>query len=108
MAFSPFVYGITSVLLMLHSEGIFIRSTPRKILMGYPVNLLDTAETMLRPLSIAGVKPSDIIPFEDLPNNSFGILNGKNHTPIGPWEVFTGVNKSKQKYTETISFKNQG
>lgn len=107
MALSPFVYGLTSVFLILHSESIFIKTTPRKLLMGYKVNLLDTAEAMLRPLAFSGLKPENIIPLQDLPNNSFGILNGKNHTPIGPWQVYTGYDIPKNLYTSAVTFKDQ-
>lgn len=104
---SPFLFSLTSVVLSLHSESILIRVTPRQLLHGYKVSLLETAEIMLKPLALVGIQAKDIIQSEDLPNNAFGLLNGKNSTPIGPWEIYTGVNVPKKDYTQVISFKNQ-
>ena len=92
---------------MAHDEDIFIKSTPRKLIMGYKVNLLETFTTVIKPFELIGIKSSKLIPTENLLNNSFGILNGKNATPLGPWEVFTGKSFSTAKVFEAISFKNQ-
>ncbi|XP_074596260.1 lysosome membrane protein 2-like [Brevipalpus obovatus] len=104
---SPFLFTLTSVVLSLHSESILIRITPRQLLQGYKVSLLETAEIMLKPLALIGIQAKDIIQSEDLPNNAFGLLNGKNSTPIGPWEIYTGKDMPKKDYTQVISFKNQ-
>ena len=90
---------------MAHDEDIFIKSTPRKVIMGYKVGLIETLTNVVKPFEVFGLKSSQIVPTEDLFNNSFGFLNGKNATPLGPWEVHTGENSSK--VFEAISFKNQ-
>jgi len=102
---SPFIYSALSAFLMAHDEDIFIKSTPRKVIMGYKVGLIETLTNVVKPFEVFGLKSSQIVPTEDLFNNSFGFLNGKNATPLGPWEVHTGENSSK--VFEAISFKNQ-
>ncbi|XP_015788725.1 scavenger receptor class B member 1-like isoform X2 [Tetranychus urticae] len=107
LAVSPFVYSTVSALLLVHSQNFFLKTTPRNVIVGQRINLLDTVTTLVKPLELLGVKASDLIPTDDLPNNTFGLINGKNYTRMGPWEVYTGVDVPKELYTNAVAFKNE-
>ncbi|XP_053203149.1 lysosome membrane protein 2-like [Panonychus citri] len=107
LAVSPFVYSTVSALLLVHSQNFFLKTTPRNLIIGQRVNLLDTVTTLIKPLELLGVKASDLIPTEDLPNNTFGLINGKNFTRMGPWEVYTGIDVPKEMYAAAVGFKNE-
>ncbi|RWS01690.1 platelet glycoprotein 4-like protein [Dinothrombium tinctorium] len=91
MVLSPFIYGTINGLLGIHRESLFSRQTVRELLFGKRVGLLDTITTLMRPLDLFGIKlesfPKDALP----PNNTVGLLYGKNDTAEGPYEVYTGL-----------------
>ncbi|XP_053203155.1 lysosome membrane protein 2-like [Panonychus citri] len=107
LAVSPFVYSVVSVVLFVHSQNFFLKTTPRSLITGLRVNLLDTVTTLLKPLELLGIMASDVFPTSELPNNSIGILNSRNFTRLGPLEIYTGIELPKEMYTSTIAFRNE-
>lgn len=103
---SPFIYGIISGALIAHGHNLFLKTTPRQLLKGHRINIFDTASDIAGPLKAFGIKKEDLLPTEDLPNNAFGILNGKNNTPTGPFEIYTGV-PDQSRYSYFLSFKGE-
>lgn len=79
----------------------------RDILLGFRVNLLDTVTTLIRPLEMLGFRKEDLLPGGGVPNNTFGLMYGKNNTPEGPYEVYTGKN-SHYKFIHVAKYKNTG
>ncbi len=81
-------YRSINAFLDQHNQHLFINTTIRQLIYGYKLDLLDTAESYS---SLLGKFGFDIMPTELFPNNSFGILNGRNGTPDGPYEMYTGL-----------------
>ena len=100
---SPVIYSTISALLAAHSQNLFMTRTVRDILYGFRINLLDTVTTLIKPLEMLGFK--DLLPGGGVPNNTFGLLYGKNNTPEGPYEIYTGINN--KPYIHLIKWKNQ-
>lgn len=100
---SPVIYSTISALLAAHSQNLFMTRTVREILYGFRINLLDTVTTLIKPLEMLGFK--DLLPGGGVPNNTFGLLYGKNNTPEGPYEVYTGINN--KPYISLFKYKNQ-
>lgn len=59
------------------------------------MDILDTAESYSSMLAKFGF---DIMPTKLFPNNSFGILNGRNGTPDGPYEMYTGLGGTQDQF----------
>ena len=78
-----------------HNQHLFINTTVRELLFGYKLDILDTAESYSGMLNKFGF---DIMPTKLFPNNSFGILNGRNGTPDGPYEMYTGLGGSRDQF----------
>lgn len=91
---------------MAHGHSLFLKTTPRQLLLGHKINIFETASKIVEPLAVFKIEKEDLLPSEDLPNNAFGILNGKNNTPFGPLEVYTGT-RDASKYSYISSFKNE-
>lgn len=85
---SHFSYRSVNLFLEKHNQHLFINTTVRELLYGYKLDILDTAESYSGMFERFGI---DIMPRELFPNNSFGILNGRNGTPDGPYEMYTGL-----------------
>ena len=79
-----------------HKQSLFVNTTIRELLYGYKLDILDTAEGFSNTLSSWG--GGDIFPKEFFPNNSFGILNGRNGTVAGPFEVYTGLSGTQDMF----------
>ena len=103
---SPFLYSIVSGVLISHGHNLFLKTSPRRLLQGHHINIFETAAELVEPFSVFGIKKSDLLPSEELPNNAFGILNGKNDTATGPYEIYTGVT-DQSKYAYMVSWKGQ-
>ncbi|KAI1296612.1 Scavenger receptor class B member 1 [Halotydeus destructor] len=101
---SPFLYTVVGGVLAAHKQTLFMKTTPKQMLLGHKINIFDTVQALVEPLRVFGVKKEDIMPTEDLPNNAFGIINGKNDTKNGPFEMYTGV-KDPEKYGYIKAFK---
>ena len=88
-----------------HKQSLFINTTVRELLYGYKLDILDTAEGFANTLSSWGT--SDFMPREFFPNNSFGILNGRNGTLDGPFEVYTGLGGTQDLFGYFKTWKNK-
>lgn len=86
--FNQISYRSINNFLESHSQELFVNTTVRQLLYGYRLDILDTAQSYSGLFSKFGF---DIMPTKLFPNNSFGILNGRNGTPDGPYEMYTGL-----------------
>ncbi|XP_054158913.1 lysosome membrane protein 2-like [Oppia nitens] len=103
--FSSLPYRAVNSFLDSHQQTLFINTTVRDLLFGYKLDILDTAEGFANTLSRFGV--SDFMPKEFFPNNSFGVLNGRNGTLDGPFEVYTGLSDTEDMFGYFKSWKSQ-
>ena len=69
---SPFLFSVVSGVLAAHGHNLFLKTTPRQLLLGHRINIFDTVQSLIEPLSVFGVKAEDLMPTEDMPNNAFG------------------------------------
>lgn len=102
----PVVFGTVNTLLASHGQGLFKAMTAREVLIGQKVNLLETINTLVKPLErlgITGLLPDD----PGLKESSFGILFGRNNSKDGPYEAWTGYGDSSPNYLKFISWKGQ-
>ncbi|CAG2122895.1 unnamed protein product, partial [Medioppia subpectinata] len=88
-----------------HKQSLFVNTTVRDLLFGYKLDILDTAEGFANTLSTFGI--DNFMPREFFPNNSFGILNGRNGTLDGPFEVYTGLSGTEDLFGYFKTWKNQ-
>jgi len=98
---TPVAMGFVNVLFLTHGEGLVKKITVGELLNGYPFGILQTIDTLTRPLAWFGIK----LPDNGMPDNKFGFLWGKNYTRGGPLRAYTG-----QKNTEVLNiveFKDQ-
>lgn len=72
-----------SAFLAAHQQNMFMKRTVKEILLGFRVNLLDTVTTLIRPLEMIGYRAEDLLPGGGVPNNTFGLMYGRNNTPEG-------------------------
>jgi len=93
--FSHFSYRSINHFLSQHNQHLFINTTVRELLYGYKLDILDTADSYSSLFAKFGF---DIMPTKLFPNNSFGILNGRNGTPDGPYEMYTGLSGSQDMF----------
>ncbi|CAG2118545.1 unnamed protein product, partial [Medioppia subpectinata] len=96
----PFILGSMNLLIASHGlGGVVLKRTPRELLEGYHFRLMDTVELLSKPLLWLGIQ----LPDTRMPGNKFGLLNVKNGTPDGPYEVYTGVGGTK--FAKFIAYK---
>ena len=97
------IYGTTNAVFDVVRSNLFITKTVKEILFdGYRVKELDTFSSLGLPMSIMGVS----VPSR-LPNNTFALFYNRNGTKQGPFEVYTGVGKTSDKYTNVVAWKNK-
>lgn len=82
--------------------GLFMRRSVREVLFGYKINLLETIGALLQPLRSLGIS-LDAIPAGP-PDNTFGILYGKNGTANGPFTVYTGQGSTSDRYATFVAY----
>lgn len=85
---SPLVYSMLNTFLDAHGQSLFMTKTVREVIYGFKVNLLETIETLTTPLRNMGIKLDALPPSP--PGNMFGLLYGRNDTPEGEFEIYTG------------------
>jgi scavenger receptor class B protein 1 len=78
-----------SSLLEIHQQNLFVRKSVGELLFyGYRLDFIDSLQAIARPLEMFGFK----FPIaQGFPNNRFAVYLGRNNTPSGPYEVYTGV-----------------
>lgn len=99
MVFNPIVYSVMNVIIDYNKQNIFIRKRIRDLIFGYKIEMLESIEKMLKPLKIFGIK------YKTLANNTFGLLYGRNDTPEGPFEIYTGIGGNSQNLGQFSSWK---
>lgn len=100
--FSHMSYRSINHFLEKHNQHLFINTTIRELLYGYKLDILDTAESYSGFFSKFGF---DIMPTKFMPDNKFGILNGRNGTPDGPYEMYTGLNGTRDQFSNFKTWK---
>ncbi|RWS21990.1 CD36-like protein 5 [Leptotrombidium deliense] len=86
---SPFVYRMLNLFLSVHRQHLFTIQTVNEVIHGKRVEMFNTITTLMKPLDWLGIKnlPKNAMP----PNNTVGLLVGRNNIPEGPIEVYTGI-----------------
>jgi hypothetical protein len=84
---------------------LFINTTIRDLIYGYRLDLLDTFQGFSQSFQSFGI--SNIMPTHSFPNNSFGILNGRNGSRDGPFEMYTGLSGTHNLFGHFKSWNNQ-
>ena len=90
-ALSPVAFGFVNLLFGTHGEGLIKETTVGELLNGYTFGILETIDTLTKPLAMFGIK----MPDTGMPENKFGFLWTKNHTRGGPFEAYTGQKGTK-------------
>lgn len=83
---APVASWLVRILFSTHEESLVKELTVEQLLNGYPFTILDTIDTMTKPLTWFGVT----LPDTGMPDNKFGFLWTKNNTKGGPFEAYTG------------------
>ncbi len=97
------VLGLTDIFILDHREGLIKNLTVGELLNGYHLKLLDTIETLTKPLIWFGIEmPQSIISLKD---NKYGILSLFNSSRSGPFEMYTGMGGSA--YGELVNPKSR-
>ncbi|KAI1287075.1 Lysosome membrane protein 2 [Halotydeus destructor] len=100
---APVVYTAVSGVLASFEEGLFMKRTVHELVYGYKLSLLETMDSLMTPLRALGLR-LDALP-QGPPGNMFGILYGKNGTPGGPYEIYTGQGSTSPFFLNYVSFK---
>lgn len=88
-----------------HNQSLFINTTIRNLIYGYHIDMLDSAQNTIKSLEKVGLY--NLIPTYAFPNNSFGILLGRNGSYDGPYEMYTGLAGTKDLFGYYKSWNNQ-
>lgn len=91
---SPLVYSMLNTFLDAHGQSLFMTKSVREVIYGFKVNLLETMETLTTPLRNLGITLDALPPSP--PENMFGLLYGRNDTPEGEFEIYTGKGSSSK------------
>ncbi|RWS22058.1 CD36-like protein 5, partial [Leptotrombidium deliense] len=106
LVLSPIIHGLVNLFFAVHRERLFTTQTVGELIIGKRIGMLDTITTLLKPLDWFGITleefPKEAIP----PNNEFGLLAGRNDTPEGPYEVYTGLTDAGP-VLQFVSYKDQ-
>ena len=92
-------------MIQTHFENLFMTRSAKKVIFGFKVDLYKTVNKFFEPLINLGFK--NILPFELMVNVTFGLLYGKNDTPDGPYEVWTGVGDTSKKFNHILKWRDQ-
>ena len=102
---NPMVYTIVNSFLDAHQQGLFMKRSMREIFYGFKINLLDTIDTLVTPLKQLGIKIDALPPGP--PDNMFGLFYGRNNTPEGPYEIYTGEGMTTYQFGQVIAYKDK-
>lgn len=94
----PMIYGGVSLLLEQFDERLITRTSPRQILMGRKVVLLESLTNLADRLGLASLIPAG------LPQNTFGLAFVQNET-LEHFELWTGVGKTRDKFGEVSKWR---
>lgn len=101
-AIAPVAFGFVNVLFLTHGEGLFKELTVQELIEGYTFSIIQTIDTLTKPLSWFGIQ----LPDTGMPQNKFGLLHVKNFTKGGPYEIYTGK-KNPKKFAKFISYQDK-
>ena len=99
-AIAPLAFGFVNILFFSHGEGLLKELTVGELVEGYPFSILDTIDTLTKPLKWLGIQ----LPDNGMPGNKFGLLWVKNYTRGGPYEVYTGRSGTSDKAFQLVSY----
>lgn len=100
---SPAVFALVNSFLDMHQQSLFMRRSVGEVFGGFKINILDTIDTLTGPLRNIGIKLDALPPSP--PDNMFGLLYGKNNTPEGPYEIYTGKGSTSSQFGYFLAFK---
>lgn len=93
----PIVFNTVNILLDQYKERLIVKRSPRQILNGKKVDLLDFLNNMADRFGLKSLIPPGP------PENTFGLVHFQNMT-TDSMELFTGVGKTKGRFAEVISW----
>ena len=96
----PIVFNSANLLLDTFKERLISKTTPRILLEGRKVELLESLEGMAERFGLKGLLP------QGPPDNIFGLAYTQNKL-IEYGEVWTGVSPTEDKFAEVSSWKNK-
>jgi len=89
---------------LTHRQGFLKEVTVGELINGYPFTILDTIDTLTKPLKWFGIE----LPDNGMPQNKFGVLHTKNFTKGGPYEVWTGQDgDDAHKFLNYVTYKDK-
>lgn len=100
---SPVAYALVNSLLDSHDMSLFMKKSVREVLLGFKVNLLETIDTFTQPLKNLGISLDALPPSP--PGNMFGLLYGRNDTPEGEYEMYTGQGSTSEMLGSFVTYK---
>ncbi len=105
---SPLVNNVINAVLITFRENFIERRTAREVIEGRRINMLDTLDIVAKPLRMLGLPiPEYGISIYKLRNNTYGFLAIRNDSKFGPFEVYTGMKGSEEKFMKFKSFLNK-
>lgn len=96
----PIVFNTVNVLLDNFKERLIQKKTPRELLEGRKVELLESVEALADRFGLKSLVPPGP------PENTFGVAHFQNST-VDTIEVYTGVGKTKEKYGDVYKWKDK-
>lgn len=102
---NPMVYTVINGFLDAHQQSMFMTRSVRELFFGFKINLLDTIDTLVGPLKQLGISLDALPPGP--PDNMFGILYGRNNTPEGPYEIYTGKGSTTYQFGAVVAYKDK-
>lgn len=102
---SPIVYTVVNGIMDAHGQSLFMKKSVRDVLFGFKINLLETLDTFVNPLRRLGISLDALPP--NPPDNMFGLLYGRNNTPEGEHEIYTGLHGTSHMFGYFASHKGQ-
>ena len=102
---SPIVNNVVNTLLVTHRERLIETRTVEEVLNGRRIGLLDTIDIVAKPLRMMGLPiPEYGISAYKLKDNKYGFLAIRNDSSFGPFEAWTGMEGTKEKFTHIASY----
>lgn len=89
----PIVFNAVNVLLDTFKERLFVRGTPRLLLEGRKVELLESLSNLAERFGLKSLLPPGP------PENTFGLAHAQNAT-VDNMEIYAGLGSTKDKYAE--------
>lgn len=102
---SPVVNNVVNTLMVTHGEQFIETRTVGELLNGRRIDLLDTIDIVAKPLRMLGLPiPEYGVSAYKLKNNMYGFLGMRNNTPFGPFEAYTGLEGTEDKFTKFATY----